>query len=151
MFISREVQELFDGPWGNDVEQDRCARLRGDLEGFVKGQTIGVCMEPGKGRESHRMARLDPTGDGFWDVRSVDPSPGLRVLGGFIARDTFVALRWRPRSKPWRGRDPLLARNSEAWEQALAETKTAWRNLFVSYTPLTGEDPSDFLTGYIAG
>lgn len=151
MFVTPEIEQLFCPPWADEIEEDRCMRLRADLEAFVRGQTIGVCMMPGRGREHDRMAILDPPIDGIWDIRSVDPKPGIRVLGGFLAKDVFAALIWRPRSEPWRGREPLLAGKSEAWRAAILETRAAWRRLFFSYPPLVGESPDDFLSGYIVG
>ena len=53
------------------------------------------------------MGLLAPREDAFWDIRSRDPRPGLRVIGHFAETDVFVALVWRPRSVVFEGRLPL--------------------------------------------
>lgn len=86
------------------------------------------------------MARLDKPVDEVWDIRSIDPSPALRVFGRFADRDLFVALIWSPRSVevPASQRLPLGPRNSVEWRNAIVECKAEWNKLFPSYSPIHG-------------
>ncbi len=62
---------------------------------FIAGKVISVGWDPMKKGVSAFMARLAPVEDEVWDIRSRDPSPGIRVLGSFSERDVFVALLWQ--------------------------------------------------------
>ena len=95
MVVSDEVQELLDGPWSTGGLARRANRLRADLEMFVRGQVLGISMTPYRHKSAY-MGLLDPPERGFWDIRSRDPKPALRVLGHFADVDLFVALVWQP-------------------------------------------------------
>jgi hypothetical protein len=140
MVVSREIMDLIEGPWPDEKWERRCGRLRGDLEAFVRGDVISLCLEPYKA-ESAYMGRLDEPMDEVWDIRSRDPKPGLRVFGRFADRDVFVALLCSPRSVPipQSERLPLRDRASAEWKQAVKETQAEWRKLFHSYKPIHGE------------
>jgi hypothetical protein len=113
MFISEEIKALLDGPWNNQDLRYRAGLLKADLEEFVKGSEILVCLEPFAAKAAY-IGRLAPVEDGIWDIRSRDPSPALRVIGLFAETDVFVALRWAPRSRriEWTAKPPLGRRDS---------------------------------------
>lgn len=140
MFLSQELKELLDGPWDNQELRYRAGRLRADLEEFVKGSEIAVCMEPFVAKTAF-MGRLKPVEDSVWDIRSRDPSPALRVVGLFAETDTFVALRWAPRSKraKWTNKLPLGPKDSREWRDIILQCKTDWTNLFRPYPPVQGD------------
>jgi hypothetical protein len=144
MVISSEIMDLVYGVWPDAKWARRCNRLRADLEAFVRGDVIGLCLKPYKADTAY-MGRLDKPTDEVWDIRSRDPQPGLRVFGCFADRDCFVALLWSPRSVeiPYSQRLPLQDRNSAEWKQAVKETKSEWRKLFHPYNPIHG-DTHDF-------
>ena len=83
--------------------------------------------------------RVDPISDRIWDIRSVDPSPGIRVLGGFAEKDTFVALEWD-------FRENLGGPKSKEWRDFIVRCSAHWRRLFGTYKPHEGEKTSDFLS-----
>lgn len=145
MVISKEIKGLLDGPWENAEHEDRCGHLRGDLEAFVVGDVLAMCLEPYEAKTAY-MARLDSPADEVWDVRSRDPDPGLRVFGRFAAKDLFVALTWSPRSVPlwWSLRLPLGDRKSRQWRNQIVQCKTEWTNLFGTYQPVSGADVHDY-------
>ena len=100
----------------------RAGRLRADLERFIKGQQIGLCLIPYQAATAY-MGRLDRPKDEVWDIRSVDPSPGLRVFGRFAEVGLFIALLWAPRSKDlhWAERKVLGKGTSLQWQFAILE------------------------------
>lgn len=140
MLVSQEIKSLLDGPWNHEALKYRGGYLRGDLEEFIKGHEITVCLEPFAAKAAY-MARLSPIADSVWDIRSRDPSPALRVIGFFAETDVFVALRWAPRSRSvaWTSKPPLGSRDSREWRDIIVQCKTDWRNLFHTYVPVKGE------------
>ncbi len=150
MFVSPEILELVVGPWDSPDMQGRCGRLRADLESFIGGDTLTICLRPFEAGAAY-MGLLEPPSDGIFDIRSRDPNPALRVLGGFAMQDVFVALAWAPRSKPlsWSNRQPLGDRNSREWRDVVLECKTAWKNLFGSYQPVTGDEIENYATSAV--
>jgi hypothetical protein len=91
MVVSSEIHRLLVGPWHTVAMERRCNRLRADLEVFVKGGQVSVCLTPYRAKAAY-MARLDEPADEVWDIRSRDPSPALRIFGRFAETDLFVAL-----------------------------------------------------------
>jgi hypothetical protein len=72
MFLSAEVKELLGGPWEHQDLRYRAGRLRADLEEFIKGRDITVCLEPFvaktayMGRLKSYPAFLAPPATGHW-------------------------------------------------------------------------------------
>jgi hypothetical protein len=123
----------------------RCVQLRADLEYVVQGSLLTVCWTPFKGRSYHQIARLDPIKYGVWDLRSADPTPGLRVFFCLGERDTMIALTCSPRSidVTWLPRPPLGPRESQEWRRAIREARSAWDALFPDRSPLVGGELDD--------
>jgi hypothetical protein len=46
MLISAEINSLLIGPWPNANAAKRFGELRADLEAFVKGEKVAVCLDP---------------------------------------------------------------------------------------------------------
>jgi hypothetical protein len=147
MVLSEEVRSLLTGPWQGGALQYRSGRLRADLEEFIKGETISVCLRPFEATSAY-MARLAPIEDSAWDIRSRDPKPALRVVGFFAATDIFIALRWAPRSvQPmWADKPPLGCRDSREWRDIITQCKADWRNLFPTYVPVKGDDIHEYIS-----
>lgn len=145
MVVSGEIQELLNGPWSNDALQRRANRLRADLEAFVIGQIISVSMTPYKAGKAY-MGLLDPPERGFWDIRSRDPNPGLRVLGHFAETDLFVSLVWHPRSVEFAGRPPLGDTKEPNWELAKLQCEEQWQDLFPGHTAKIGDTIDDLIS-----
>lgn len=147
MFVSEEIFQLLEGPSKGVAMKRRRGFLRDDLERFIKGDSIRVCLTPFEARWAY-MARLDKPSDEVWDIRSRDPSPGLRVLGRFAMKNVFIALLCAPRSVPvdWLLRDPLNDRVSTEWRTAIRECKVLWQQLFHPYTPHSGSTIDDYVS-----
>ncbi len=153
VLMTSEVAGLIDGPWDDTVMGDRCARLRANLETFLSGSRMTVCWEPFKGKDHHQLGRLNPITDGVWDLRSVDPSPGLRLFFCLAEKDVMIAFLCSPRSIPvsWLRRLPLGPRTSKQWKQAQSECKRQWKYLFPAHTPLVSDNPDDCISKAIVG
>lgn len=147
LVVSEEINALLMGPWSGVVMERRCNELQADLEVFVKGQELGMCLTPHEAGNAY-MGLLDPPSDGVWDIRSRGPSPGLRIIGHFAATDVFVGLIYAPRSVrvPWTPRLPLGSHNSPEWVRIINQCKAGWRQLFHSYLPYQGVSIHDYIS-----
>jgi hypothetical protein len=83
------------------------------------------------------MARIDPAPDEVFDIRCIDPHPGIRVMGCFAEKDLFIAL-----TKV--GREELASVRD--WRNEREACKAAWRRLFPTYPPYTGADLNDYVS-----
>lgn len=145
MVVSDDVRELIDGPWQDRTQEIRGNSLRANLEAFVTGDVIRLSMTPYRHGPAY-MGLLDPPSSGHWDVRSRDPQPSLRVLGHFAELNVFVALVWRPRSKPFGNRAPLGNTKDLHWEIAKLQCDELWRDLFPEHAPKIGDTIDDFVS-----
>jgi len=144
--VSSEILGLLSGPWRHRKAKNRCLSLHAELESFVRGDQIAICLEPYKAGKSD-MGRLDRPSDEVWDFRAVR-QPGLRVFGRFAEPDVFVALTCWPRSRSldWLDRPPLLDTGSRQFRDAIDGCKEEWVKLFNSSEPFIGGSPRDYIT-----
>lgn len=147
MLLHPEVFAFFKGPWLSETAAKRAGRLQSDLESFAKGEVVSMALTPREHGNAY-MGRLEPLTDATWDIRSRDPSPGLRVFGRFAKKDVFVALVWELRSKnvPWSDKRPLGDGDSTEYQIALLETEARWRAIFKETPALTGVTASDYVS-----
>jgi hypothetical protein len=147
MLVSPEVWRLIEGPWPDAACERRCSALRADLENFVVGQEITVSVTPFAAGAAD-LGLLHPPAAGVWDFRSRHPKPGLRILGQFAAKDTFVALIPATRSvaHPFFSRGPLGVGSSREWRDAIESCKALFRNLFTAFPAIGGDNIHDLLS-----
>jgi hypothetical protein len=141
MFASREIMDVVLGPWSDPEWEERCGRLRADLDVFITGRLLTVAERRYQARTAY-MAQLDQPRDEVWEIRSRDPEPSLRVFGRFADTNWFVALTWWKRAE-------LGGPKSREWRDAIVGCKTEWRNLFPSYAPKIGNQIHDYFNGPI--
>jgi hypothetical protein len=101
VLLHPELKDLLKNASGTDGGQSalrRIGRLQADLEAFVTGKMLTVCLSP-RNHGTAFMGLLDPEREGTFDIRSRDPSPGMRVFGRFAMADVFVALVYEFRSR----------------------------------------------------
>lgn len=148
LLVSPEIWRLIEGPWPEEKWKARCLGLRANLENFARGGEIRVCVVPFKAGKAD-LGLLDPIQNGVWDIRSRNPNPGLRLLGQFADRDTFVALipATRSVSSPHLTRGPLNAKDSPEWRDAIRDCTMLFRSLFQSNMPVRGDNIRDILSG----
>lgn len=128
------------------LEIPRIGRLKADLENFILGHEITLCLTP-RAHKSAYMGLLEPCNKGTWDIRSRDPSPGIRVFGSFADKDVFVALHWMPRSRQISGfsKKPLKD-NETQWQLSMMESENRWKIALPNLSPLIGVDASDYVS-----
>ncbi len=144
MFMSENVNELFSGPWENQEWNNRCSDLSVDFERFVSGDIITVARNSRKAKSAY-MSQLEKPIDRVWDIRSTNPSPGIRVLGRFAEKDVFVAVNWDLRCH-------LGEYGSDEWNFIINDCKAKWRQLFHPYDALGDNEriSKDNLNDYIS-
>ena len=120
-------------------EAPRWASMRADLDRFIAGGRITI------GSKRHRtcfMKQLDPVEENVWESRHRDPNPGLRGFGMFCDLDTFFVASFREREE-------LGGWNDKEWRDEVNRAKAAWRGVFTSYEPISGERISDCISGRV--
>ena len=149
VLMSEEITGMVMGPWVEGPMGERCGRLRADLENFVTGERVTVCLTPREAKDA-QIARLEPVEDEVWDFRCQEPSPGLRVFCRFAEKDILVAMTCYPRSLslPWWHRLPLLD-DERRWRTAIVECRSDWRKLFPAHEPVTGGCLDDYLSNAV--
>lgn len=139
MLISVNLQNALSGPWNSAANERRFGQLRGDLDAFVEGRLISVANHPYDKDKTAYIARVDPTSAEVWDIRSIDPSPSIRVLGCFVETDLFVALVWAYRNC-------LDGPGGPLWKAFIQRAQHEWRRLFLTYIPHSGSAISDYIS-----
>ena len=145
VLLSPEINALISGPWRDSAMRDRCYRLRADLENILAGARLTCCDIPREAKEKHQIGRLDPIEDKIFDIRSLEPSPALRIIFHFAERDVFVIHTCSPRSVnvSWLTRLPLV--NEKLWRRAISNGKARWSILFPGHEP-PGASIHDYLS-----
>jgi hypothetical protein len=137
MFISKEINRVVHPPWAQGRNGTRHAQMRAWLETFIAGRRIPVAEHPfKKGRDAY-LARVHPVANEIWDIRCMNPNPGIRVFGRFTELDTFVALTWEHRESI----------NGKQFDTAIARAMNEWRRLFPTIPVFKGNKINDYLSG----
>ena len=139
MFVSEEINAVAHPPWGTTKSDRRLAQMRGYLDAFTEGRRLTVAGDPYKKPKATNLARIDPIADEVFDFRCVDPKPGIRVLGYFAAYDLFIALTWNCREN---------LQDDKAWRDEIERCKAAWRRLFHSFPPHSGDTINAYLSNF---
>jgi hypothetical protein len=150
VLMSPEINMLMSGPWKDVVMRDRCYSLRAELENILTGSPLTYCDIPREAKDKHQISRLDPAEDNIFDIRSVDPPPGLRIIFHFAERDVLVLHTCSPRSVrvSWSARVPLI--NDKVWRRAISESMARWSILFPGCDP-PGGSIHEYLSNAIVG
>lgn len=127
LLITPGLKSLVDPPIN-----DRCVDLRVDLDRFTSGGPI----------EWDYLKPLEPRSEEVWEIRSINPSPSLRVFGRFADSDVFVVTHAWPR---WR----LLGFGSIFWKAEIRRCKHTWNQLFGTLPPHKGTSIHDYVSGAI--
>jgi|SRR5579862_5381263 len=139
LYISEKVRALITGTAANmdSKMRERWLVARAVLEAFVDGHWITT---KSKKKSRAEMAVLCPQAAGIWEFRDVKPRPSLRILGGFLQKDVFVALVPYERSE-------LGKKGSQEWRDALQNFNVQWELLFGGHKPMSGgRYPDDYLS-----
>ncbi len=141
MFVSQEVNSDVYPPWPDNWDGLRLAAFRETLDAFTRYERIGIADRPlGKSAAAY-MARVEPVVDEIFDIRSIDPRPGIRALGAFAGKDAFIALTWDYREN---------LTDSYAWDAFIEHCKSMWDDLFGSIKQFKGSTLDDYLSNFHA-
>lgn len=138
MFVTPEIDCITKLPFPDTFEGDRYAECAAFLDAYCELNEISVCEDPDYKRWDVMLARVRPVGDDFWSMRVTDPAntPGMRMLGGFCAKDEFVALVWEFRE------------DIDKFDDLVKELKATWHDYFGGLPPLSGNSLDDYLSRY---
>ena len=140
LYATAEVARLVSGPWRDTQEEIRCGRLRQDFDRFIERRPVSLALDnPYKKDKAAYLARLSPSRDEVWEIRSRAPNPALRVFGRFAMCDTFVAFNWGYRKD-------LGGPGSKEFNFEINRSKSEWRKIFGSYQPLSGNGIHDYVS-----
>ena len=140
VFASEEVFDIMDqGAWDTPEKMRRFSQLRGQFDHFTRGGLVSVALDPYNKWKKAFIARTDPVADEVWDIRCIDPKPGIRVLGCFAETGLFVALAYGFRAD-------LGGPGSREWADLINRCKARWRALFDTYQPHRGAEASDYIS-----
>ena len=137
VFASVEVAELLLGEWDDTREGRRHKIARATLDSFSEAGYITIAENPFNKDASAVLARVDPVHLEIWDFRCLDPRPGIRILGCFIATDEFIALSWDYREN---------FDDYEGWTRRIEHCRQEWLRLFGDIPPHSG----DSLDAYVS-
>jgi hypothetical protein len=123
--------------WKDERNGERLAQTRYELENFVLLGFITMGKDPFEKDGRAMMAPVSPVTEGVFDFRTFHEDGGIRTFGCFAAKDEFIALTLAYR-------EDLVT--SEDWDDAVADCKAAWRDLFGDLAPYSAEDMDGYLS-----
>jgi hypothetical protein len=141
LFVSQEVLEIAAEPFADHRDGFRHAQFRGYLDAFTGGEEIGASEKPFHKRSDTFLARVHPPQLDVWDIRAIEPRPGIRCFGCFGGRDLFIALTFEYREN--------FAENEDDFAAEARRCREYWDTLFSS-VPVRG-NINDLLTNVYTG
>jgi hypothetical protein len=137
LFVSDEINRVAHPPWAATELGARFAQMRAYLDAWTEGRLISIARHPYRKPKNAFLAQVDPARDKVFDIRCIDPSPGIRIMGRFADRDLFIAIT--------KARREDLPTQRE-WRNEREACKAAWRRLFPSYEPYSGASLNDYIS-----
>lgn len=137
LIVSNEVWEVARWPFEEHWVGNRHAEFRGYLDAFTGGEELGVSEKPFNKRADTFLARVHPINLEVWDIRAIEPRPGIRCFGCFGGLNLFVGLTYEYREN--------LEETEEAFAIEARRCRDAWD--FFSTAPSRG-NVSDLLTNF---
>lgn len=140
MHVPPDLKAHVKEPFADTEEGERLGELRGWLDNFLLAGEISVSEDPDNKPRDVMLARVHPVEMDFWSIRVTEPdrTPGIRVLGAFIAQDEFVALTWSYRE------------DMTDFDGDVQAAIARWKEIFGARTPLKGGKLDEYLTNYYA-
>jgi hypothetical protein len=127
IFVSEEVLETVTPPF-RGLQYRRHAEFRESLDAFTEGAELSVAEDPEDKDATASLARVHPVEDDLWDIRCIDPKPGIRAFGGFAKQNVLVVLTWEYREHIT-DFDAEVARCNEAWNYLFTSSPFHGANL----------------------
>jgi hypothetical protein len=141
MFVSNEIYEAVCPPFPEHRDGLRLSEFRQLLDAFLEGGEFSVALDPDRKPSDALLARVHPVEAHVWDLRSIAPKPGIRALGAFSEKDTFIALTWDYREN---------LDSPGAWAHEIERCRTLWRELFGTQPPFHGATLDEYLSNFTA-
>lgn len=140
LFVTPEIMaELNEEEWSDQSLGIRYGQLSADFDRFTEGQNISVAMDPYDKGKNAFLARISPENFGIWTLRSIDPSPAIRVFGAFFQVDHFVALKTALRAD-------LDGPNGRKWANARENAIVLWNSVTEYQERIVGEKIEDYIS-----
>lgn len=138
MIVTPDIEDVVTRPFPDTDAGKRLGEFRAWLDAFSEHGEISVCEDPYKKPPDAMLARVAPVEAEFWSIRITDPedTPGIRALGAFAAKDTFVALIWDFRE------------NIASFNEEVESVQEMWSDLFGTEPPFSGGSVDDYLSNY---
>ncbi len=138
MYLPPDIVAMARRPFADTMDGMRLAELAQFLDAFSEVNAITVWQDPTNKPRDVMLARVAPKEDDFWSMRITDPenSPGIRLLGAFCAKDSFVGLKCE-------------FRESMNFDDDVKDVRITWQNYFGSVRPFSGSTLDDYLTNYL--
>jgi hypothetical protein len=139
-YASQSVSDLILGTSAGKDQgfKNRAYELRAEIDHFIDGKLI-TARPDGEMKRRGWLARLEPTSDEIWEIRSLSPKPSIRILGSIAKKNVFVGLTWARRKD-------LGGKESDEWMEAIDIFKAEWLSCFGTLRPMSGDYPHDYLT-----
>ncbi len=134
IFVSVEVEANVHPPWQENWDGYRLSQFRGTLDAFTTNQRVSIALKPFDKPGSAFIAATHPVTYDVWDIRSIDPKPGIRCLGCFGGKDFFIALTWNYRE------------NMDDFDAEVERCRSVWKLLFDPIPPFRGRDPDEYVS-----
>lgn len=143
IYLAEEVSRVFAGSWVRSPYGRRVGVARALLEGFTRGDLVVGRMPPSKNVHTV-IALLEPASENVWEFRIGEPRPGIRILGRFADKDSFVATNLVNREDFI---DAITKMDDpRKWRDEVIRCKTIWNHLFPSYHPYIGSTIHDYIS-----
>lgn len=140
-YVSSEVAKFLWEPDENDKRLSK--RSKGLVDDFVEGGHITVGWRP-HDKADCIMARVESPDPSYeiWDFRCIAPKPGVRILGGFAEKDTFLCITWDYRENF----EPESPGEESRWPAKIEECINEWRRLLGNEKPFKGRSVNEYLS-----
>ena len=133
IYYSNEVREIVDGANCKVRNKNRFASAKAVMDAFIELGEITFGLDPFEKDHDAIMARTEPSDWGIIDFRVLDPTPGIRVLGGFSEPDTFIALTW-------------CFREDMDFDAEVSRSRGEWNKMFPGFEPQKGANVNAYIT-----
>lgn len=138
LYVTPEIDAMARHPFADTDQGVRHAEMCAFFDAFSEMNLITVSQNPRAKPPDVMLARVDPVAEDFWSLRITDPDtmPGIRVLGGFCAKDSFVAISWEFREE------------IADFDDHVSDAMDRWSDYFVSIKPHAGRRLNDYISNF---
>lgn len=138
LYVVPDLEMETKAPFADTLLGERYAAVSQSFDAFCELNLITVSQNPHRKPSDVMLARVGPVNLEFWAMRIIEPdeTAGVRVFGGFCAKDQFVALKYE------------LREDISDFGAEVDDAKQLWRDYFGDIPPHSGSTLDDYLTNY---